>query len=73
MAQAAPDAGERGEQPEPDHLARGGVGKNRGMLAAVASRVIESGRMCRPVCSAVSPRVNDRNSGSVKNNPACMR
>jgi hypothetical protein len=43
------------------------------MPTAAASRVNDSGRMRAPVSSADRPSDTDKNSGMVKNSPACTR
>ena len=48
-------------------------GKNLGMPTAPASSAMDKGRMRTPVSSADSPSATERNSGMVKNTPACTR
>ncbi len=46
------------------------VGHSFGMPIADNSNAIDSGTSRTPVCSGVSPRTTDRNSGTAKNAPA---
>src|SRR5262249_15084619 len=48
-------------------------GKTLGTPTAASSKVTDSGSSRTPVATADSPSATDRNSGTVKNRPACSR
>ena len=48
-------------------------GKSLGTPTAASRRVSESGSKRTPVATAESPSATERNSGTVKNSPACRR